>query len=74
VDEGSKDAPPVLLLHGEPSWSYLYRMMIPPLNEAGLRTIAPDLVGFGCSDKIPNIKGYLYQMHVNIVNEFAKSL
>ncbi len=51
VDEGPRDGQPVLLLHGEPSWSYLYRHMIPPLAEAGLRVIAPDLIGFGKSDK-----------------------
>ena len=51
VDEGSKDADPVLLMHGEPSWSYLYRKMIPVIAKAGLRVIAPDLVGFGRSDK-----------------------
>ena len=47
IDEGSHDADPVLLLHGEPSWSYLYHKMIPIITEAGYRTIAPDLVGFG---------------------------
>jgi haloalkane dehalogenase len=47
VDEGPDDAAPVLLLHGEPSWSYLYRYMIPPIASAGLRAIAPDLIGFG---------------------------
>lgn len=51
VDEGPVDGPTVLLLHGEPTWSYLYRHMIPVLVEAGLRCIAPDLVGFGRSDK-----------------------
>ena len=51
VDEGPADAPPVSLLHGEPSWSYLYRHMIPPIASAGLRAIAPDLIGFGKSDK-----------------------
>jgi haloalkane dehalogenase len=51
VDEGAPDAPVVLLLHGEPSWSYLYRHMIPVLVDAGLRAVAPDLVGFGRSDK-----------------------
>ena len=50
VDEGTTDAAPVLLLHGEPSWSYLYRKMIPPMVAAGYRVIAPDLVGFGKSD------------------------
>ncbi len=51
LDEGPADAPTVLLLHGEPTWSYLYRHMIPVLVDAGLRCIAPDLVGFGRSDK-----------------------
>ena len=51
LDEGPTDAPTVLLLHGEPTWSYLYRKMIPVLVDAGLRCIAPDLVGFGRSDK-----------------------
>src|SRR5712672_413941 len=49
VDQGS--GAPVLLLHGEPSWSYLYRKMIPPLVAAGFRAVAPDLIGFGRSDK-----------------------
>ena len=47
LDEGPSDAAPVLLMHGEPSWSYLYRHMIPPLVAAGHRVIAPDLIGFG---------------------------
>ena len=51
VDVGPRDAAPVLLLHGEPTWSFLYRHMIPPLAGAGLRVVAPDLVGFGRSDK-----------------------
>ena len=58
VDEGPADAPAILMMHGEPSWSYLYRKMIPPLNKAGLRTVAPDIVGFGRSDKLPNTKDY----------------
>ncbi len=51
VEDGPADGEPVLLLHGEPSWSFLYRKMIPVLAAAGLRAIAPDLVGFGRSDK-----------------------
>ena len=51
VDEGPRDGEPVLMLHGEPSWSYLYRKMIPLIAAAGHRAVAPDLVGFGCSDK-----------------------
>ena len=74
VDEGPEDAQPVLLLHGEPSWSYLYRKMIPPLKEAGFRTIAPDFVGFGRSDKLPRIKDYSYQMHVDLMVHFVRRL
>jgi haloalkane dehalogenase len=62
VDEGS--GPTVLLLHGEPSWSYLYRKMIPVLVDAGLRVIAPDLIGFGRSDKPSEIDDYTYARHV----------
>jgi haloalkane dehalogenase len=51
LDEGPADAAPVLLLHGEPSWSYLYRTMVPVLVAAGHRVVVPDLVGFGRSDK-----------------------
>lgn len=65
LDEGPADGPVVLLLHGEPSWSYLYRYMIPVLNGHGLRTIAPDLVGFGRSDKPTQRSDYTYQNHVN---------
>ena len=64
VDEGRPDAPVVLLLHGEPSWSYLYRKMIPVLTEAGLRCVAPDLVGFGRSDKPAEVGDYSYERHV----------
>jgi haloalkane dehalogenase len=62
VDEGS--GPVVLLLHGEPTWSYLYRKMIPPLTAAGLRAVAPDLVGFGRSDKPGKRTDYTYAAHV----------
>ncbi len=65
VDEGDPDAQPVLLLHGEPSWSYLYRKMIPILAGAGLRPIAPDLIGFGRSDKPVKRTDYTYQRHVD---------
>ncbi len=57
--------PVVLLMHGEPSWSYLYRKMIPPLLDAGFRVIAPDLVGFGRSDKPASIEDHTYQAHVD---------
>jgi haloalkane dehalogenase len=65
VDEGPRDAQPVLLLHGEPSWSYLYRKMIPPLAARGNRVIAPDLVGFGRSDKPAAREEYTYARHVS---------
>jgi len=64
IDEGEPDAPVVLLLHGEPSWSYLYRHMIPVLVGAGLRAVAPDLVGFGRSDKPAERSDYSYARHV----------
>ncbi len=65
IDEGPADASPVLLMHGEPSWSYLYRKMIPVLVAAGHRVIAPDLVGFGRSDKPDDRHDYTYQRHIN---------
>jgi haloalkane dehalogenase len=64
LDEGNPDAAPVLLMHGEPSWSYLYRTMIPVLAAAGLRVVAPDLVGFGRSDKPSSRTDYTYARHV----------
>ena len=64
LDEGDPSAPVVLLLHGEPSWSYLYRHMIPVLVDAGLRAVAPDLVGFGRSDKPAKRTDYTYARHV----------
>ncbi|WP_373186251.1 haloalkane dehalogenase [Halopseudomonas sp.] len=65
LDEGPQDADPVLLLHGEPSWCYLYRKMIPILTAAGHRVIAPDLPGFGRSDKPASRDDYTYQRHVD---------
>ncbi|MGO3898120.1 MAG: haloalkane dehalogenase [Psychrobacter sp.] len=65
LDEGPKDADPVLLLHGEPSWCYLYRKVIPILTAAGHRVIAPDLPGFGRSDKPTDRTDYTYQRHVD---------
>jgi len=74
VDEGPADADPVLLLHGEPSWSYLYRKMIPPLAAAGHRVIAPDLIGFGKSDKPTSIDDYSYAGHVEWMRQFIETL
>src|SRR5688572_1217470 len=64
LDEGPADGPVVLLMHGEPSWCFLYRTMIPVLVDAGYRCIAPDLVGFGRSDKPAARSDYTYQRHV----------
>jgi len=64
LDEGPSDGPIVLLLHGEPSWSFLYRHMIPELARAGARCIAPDLIGFGRSDKPTEQGDYTYERHV----------
>jgi haloalkane dehalogenase len=64
LDEGPRDANPVLLMHGEPSWAFLYRSMIPVLVAAGHRCIVPDLVGFGRSDKPTEMSDYTYARHV----------
>jgi haloalkane dehalogenase len=64
LDEGPAGGPVVLLLHGEPSWCFLYRKMIPVLVDAGLRCVAPDLVGFGRSDKPAAQEDYTYARHV----------
>jgi haloalkane dehalogenase len=69
VDEGPVDGPTILLLHGEPSWSYLYRKMITPLAAAGYRVIAPDLIGFGRSDKPTNRADYTYTRHTNWIED-----
>ncbi|MBW3620334.1 MAG: haloalkane dehalogenase [Actinobacteria bacterium] len=69
LDEGPADGPVVLLLHGEPSWSYLYRTMIPVLAGAGLRCVAPDLVGFGRSDKPARQEDHSYARHVAWMRE-----
>jgi haloalkane dehalogenase len=72
VDEGQ--GPTVLLLHGEPSWSYLYRKMIPLLVGAGFRAVAPDLIGFGRSDKPAAREDYTYQRHMDWVTAFVRAL
>ena len=74
VTEGADDGDVVLLLHGEPSWSYLYRHMIPPLVAAGFRVVAPDLIGFGRSDKLKNIGDYSYARHVAWMRQFIETL
>jgi haloalkane dehalogenase len=72
VDEGPRDADPVLLLHGEPSWCYLYRRMVPIVTAAGFRAVAPDLVGFGRSDKPSKRTDYTYQRHVDWMTSFLE--
>ncbi|MEP0393151.1 MAG: haloalkane dehalogenase [Erythrobacter sp.] len=74
VDEGPKDGQTVLLMHGQPSWSYLYRHMIPLLADAGYRVIAPDNVGFGKSDKPVNWSDHSYQMHVDVMAGFVDAI
>ncbi|RLU03586.1 MAG: alpha/beta fold hydrolase [Ketobacter sp.] len=74
LDEGSADADPVLMLHGEPSWSYLYRHMIPVVAAAGHRVIAPDLIGFGKSDKPTKLEDYSYQSHMDWMLTFVETL
>ncbi len=72
VDTGPKDAPVVLMLHGEPSWSYLYRKMIPPVAAAGFRVVAPDLIGFGRSDKPVRQRDYSFPRHVAWLSAFLE--
>ncbi len=74
VDEGPRSAAPVLMLHGEPSWSYLYRKMIPVVAAAGHRVVAPDLVGFGRSDKPVRREDYTYQRHVDWMRGVLEAL
>jgi haloalkane dehalogenase len=70
IDEGPHGAAPVLLMHGEPSWSYLYRKMIPALAVQGHRAVAPDLVGFGRSDKPSEQSDYTYERHVKWMSDW----
>jgi len=74
VDEGPRHAPPVLMLHGEPSWSYLYRKMISGLVAKGHRAIAPDLIGFGKSDKPSEQSDYTYERHVAWMSDWLKAM
>jgi haloalkane dehalogenase len=74
VDEGPKDAEPVLMMHGEPSWSFLYRKMIPVFLEAGCRAVAPDLVGFGRSDKPAERGDYTYNRHVEWMQNWLEQM
>jgi len=72
VDEG--EGPPVLFVHGEPTWSYLWRKVIPSVRDAGFRCIAPDLVGFGRSDKPTEVDWYSYDRHVEALARLVEEL
>ena len=74
VDEGPRDAPVILMLHGEPSWSYLYRKVIDAVVAAGLRAVAPDLVGFGRSDQPAERSDYTYERHVRSMAAFIEAV
>jgi len=74
IDEGPDDGEVILMLHGEPSWSYLYRKMIPVFVEAGYRAIAPDLIGFGRSDKPVSMDVHTFQFHVDTQRALIEAL
>lgn len=74
VEEGPSDADPVLMLHGVPTWGYLYRSMIPVVAQAGHRVVVPDLIGFGRSDKPTRPEQHSYEFHVNSVVRFIEDL
>lgn len=74
VEEGNAEGEPVLMLHGEPTWAYLYRKMIRPIADAGYRVIVPDLIGFGRSDKPAEISTHSYAFHVENITSFINSL
>ena len=74
VDEGPRDGYPVLMLHGEPTWSYLYRHMVPVFADAGYRALAPDLIGFGRSDKPEERSAHSYAHHVAWVAAWIETL
>mgnify|MGYP000213666117 CR=1 FL=1 len=74
LDEGPQDGEPILVMHGEPTWSYLYRHMIPIFTSAGHRVLAPDLVGFGRSDKPASREDYTYQRHVDWMSDWLQQV
>lgn len=74
VDTGPPDAPVVLLLHGQPTWSYLYRTVIPVLTAAGLRVVAPDNIGYGRSDKLTEATDYTFARHVDWIADLVTGL
>jgi haloalkane dehalogenase len=72
IEEG--DGPPVLFMHGEPTWSFLWRKVIGPVRDAGFRCIAPDLAGFGRSDKPTPLDWYTYDHHVEVMSALVEQL
>ena len=74
IDEGPRDGETLLLIHGEPTWSYLFRKMIPVFTGAGYRVVAPDLVGFGRSDKFAEEDAYSYPMQIEHMLELVRAL
>jgi haloalkane dehalogenase len=72
LDEG--DGAPVIFMHGEPTWSFLWRKVIPPVREAGFRCVAPDLAGFGASDKPVDVGWYTYDSHVALAQALLEDL
>ena len=77
IDESDKNVPlkgTILCLHGEPSWSFLYRKMVPPLVQAGYRVVVPDFIGFGKSDKYVDMNNYTHEMHLFCLKYLLDSL
>ena len=74
IDEGEAASQPVLMLHGEPSWSFLYRKMVSPFVDAGYRVVAPDLPGFGKSDKPSARTDYTYARHVAWMQDWLRAM
>ena len=74
IDEGPPGSPTILLLHGVPTWSYLYRFMIRRISDAGYRVVVPDLIGFGKSDKPVEKEFHTYQLHVDFINDFLNCI
>ena len=74
LDEGPRDAAPVLMLHGEPTWSYLYRTVVSGLVARGLRAVAPDLIGFGRSDKPPVRTAHSVRAHIDWMAHFVDAV
>ena len=74
LDEGPRDGRPILMVHGEPTWSYLYRNVIPHLTAAGYRCIAPDYIGFGRSDKVVDDEWYVIERHIETIAHVITTL